>query len=51
LHSDEPYEIGDIYRIKYAPLYANHIEPPHIEDIVVYELSFAETISSRCFYG
>jgi hypothetical protein len=49
LHSDEPYEIGDIYRIKYAPLYANRIEPPHIEDIVIYEQRFIETLDKDVF--
>ena len=37
LSSNEPYEIGQLYRIKYVPRYSHQIIPPHIEDVAVYE--------------
>lgn len=49
LHADEPYQIGEVYELEYAPLYANRIVLPHIEDIVVYKQSFIETLDEDVF--
>ena len=45
LHANEPYQIGEVYELEYAPRYANQMDPPHVEDIAVYEKKYLETIN------
>lgn len=40
LHVSEPYQIGEVYELTYAPRYANQMDPPHVEDIAVYERKY-----------
>lgn len=45
LHANEPYQIGEVYELEYAPRYANQMDPPHVEDIAVYEKKYLQTIN------
>lgn len=45
LHANEPYQIGEVYELEYSPRYANQMDPPHVEDIAVYEKKYLKTIN------
>lgn len=44
----EPYQIGQIYDIKYY--YRNNVELPHLEDIIVVDRNYFRTMYSLEFY-
>lgn len=49
LHTNEPYQVGEVYALEYSPRYANQMDPPHVEDIAVYEKKYLETINQDDF--
>jgi len=42
-----PFQIGQVYSIRYISRYSNQIIPPHVEDKVVYEYKLVEVLNNQ----